>query len=109
MKVNQDERWRINHEDFNKFIHSHINKKRWQDEYFFNKNIDYIGSLETINTDIKHLCGVLNIKKEIYIPHHGKQINKQIKNEIKELWTNNLIEFVGEKEKHAVKLKNYLF
>lgn len=69
--------------------------------------MDYVGSLETMQSDLK------KISKEINISLHGKRYdshgNEDLRKRIKSLWTKESIEFVAKKERYVIELKNYSY
>jgi hypothetical protein len=98
-------------DQFREFVFD-IDKKSngfsWQHHFFFKKDIDYVGCLETIDKDIEHIFSVLNLPKSKQKYHFGLMPH-DIKDLIKTFWTQELIDFVAVKEKEVIKLKDYQY
>lgn len=107
MKSKQDSIWKLNYSSFFRFINTHIDESRWQDNYI-NNELNYIGSLENIKEDIDYLFNYLKIKEKKIQVHKNKSVELGKVN-IKKLWTDDLINFVKEKEKNTIKLKKYAY
>ena len=73
-----------------------------------NNNIimDRIGQLENIQNDFNDFCQLVNLPKQQF-PHRNKSSNLNINK--KDLFTQELIDMVAEKEKWAINKFNYDF
>ena len=80
----------------------------WQDCFFFQKDIDYIGTTETMYEDLSKIWVHLGLPKPNREEYHGL-MPQCVKDLIKTLWTDELIEFVADKEKEVIKLKGYTY
>ena len=104
MKSTKDESWKVNHFSFHKFITTYIHESRWQDTYI--NKVNYVGSLENIENDMNYVFNFLKIKAEKII--HKNKSSKEKKTNIKNLWTDDLIDLVRQKEKNTMELKQYV-
>ena len=75
--------------------------------YSYNRKVDYIGTLESIETDLLHIFNKLKLNTKLnnhriydksYYKHYA---------EVKSLWTQELIDMVAEKEKWLIGEFNY--
>ena len=81
-----------------------------QYDYIYSENnkVDYIGTLESIETDLLYIFNKLNINIKL---NKQRKDNKHYKHyaEVKSLWTQDLIDMVSEKEKWVIDEFNYKY
>lgn len=81
-----------------------------QDKYFTDANksviVDHIARLEKVNDEFNFLCDKVGINSPVKLNHSNKS-KKQIG--IGDLYTQELIDMVAEKESVVISLKNYTF
>jgi len=81
-----------------------------QDKYFTDSNksviLDYIAKLEDVNNEFNLLCNRVGISSPVKLNHSNKSENQD---GIDELYTQELIDMVSEKESVVISLKNYTF
>ena len=68
-------------------------------------NVDFVGSLESSESDLSFIFNKLSLSKTI----PQKKINESEFNLTKDIYTQELIDLVAEKEADVIKLKNYTF
>lgn len=96
----------INAKEFAKYVRK---KQHVIDGYIHGKkrNIDFYGKLETIDTDLQKLAGVLDLKIQ---PSTGNRCQKNMisyHDNIKQLWNDVLIQLVAEDNKYIIDIFNY--
>lgn len=76
--------------------------------YSYNRKVDYIGTLESIETDLLHIFNKLKLNIKL---NKQRKDNKCYKHyaEVKSLWTQDLIDMVSEKEKWVIDEFNYKY
>jgi len=80
-----------------------------QDTYFYGKNVNYVGSMETFEDDMKNIISDIGINMKIEnIPYVGKALDSD-KKIIKSLWTKDLIKHTHNMEINTINLKGYTF
>ena len=102
-------KFKVNRDSFNNFVKLNL-KSNLQYDYVYSNNskVDYIGTLESIETDLLHIFNYLNININL----HGwlalsRKCNYKYYTQVKSLWTQDLIDMVTEKEKWVVDKFNY--
>jgi hypothetical protein len=97
-------------DEFIKFVQEREKQHRycWQYHFFFQKDIDYIGTTETMHEDLSKIWVHLGLPKPSREEYHGL-MPQCVKDLIKTFWTDELIEFIADKEKEVIKLKGYTY
>jgi hypothetical protein len=91
-----------------KILKQFIINEMSQDSYFMIDNtvaVDYIAQTERIDKDFEHLCKMVGI----YLPIKLKHENKNPSYDYRDLYDQELIELVSEKEKHIIKNYEYKY
>ena len=70
--------------------------------------MNYVGSLENIESDFPIILRKINIELPFKLNNYNPS-DQYLRQHINSLWTEESIEFVAEKEKDVIQLKNYFF
>ena len=94
-------------DSFENFVRRKL-KANIQYDYIYgdNKKVDYIGRLESIDTDLLCIFNKLNIIISASKPP-TRQNNRKYYNKLKSLWTQDLINLVAQEEKYLIDKYNY--
>jgi len=94
-------------DSFEDFVREKL-KVNIQYDYIYgdNKKVDYIGSLESIDTDFLHIFNKLKLNISTSNPP-TRQNNRKYYKKLKSLWTKDLIDLVAQEEKYLIDKYNY--
>lgn len=88
-----------------------ISQQRAQHEYYLDENNQYLishaGMFENFSDEIHRLVSNLSLSTPTKVPHKNKSFSDTAL--MKELFTNETIELIYEKEKHTIITKSYEF